>query len=955
MNLKFLVLFSALLIFVSSGTVFAQTDSNVSVAVSSDKTSYLFGETAVIQGSVSQEVFIMKPTFIPQKILINISGNSFEKAITLYPDSNLRFKITQNLQQVLGITGGDYVVSVQYGDAVSQTTFSVGHEIIVDDTIEARTLTVTTDKEQYLPGSTVKITAEANFVIPYSEIYSPTHKPGMYFQISDPNEKTLFSGNLFPTDGKFFTDIFISTLNPVYGTYEILTEYSDQTTLFTFELVEDIKEDKIISLWTDKEVYGLGETVTITGRLNHLWIQSVDIEILQTKNLALKTSVGDGGSIFKILDAININGDGTFDYSFVIPDGNGRLGDYTIKISKEIGTEIKSIVVVENPDTYVSSTDFFSVSLDSEIYSIGDTLVLTGKIANPVTKSEFYVDSVSLSIVDEFGAFLNIIGHEKGKKSQTTGSIDVVETFTSIPDTSGYFSFEISITRAQFEVGNYEIQLNYGVLERSVTFSVTDPVDVTVMTLSLDRDVYGLGDVVTLTGLMPPLGEPAISISLTNPDGNVFNSGTHSDNQQFSWTWMTPVSEKVSTVTTTRSTVASTNFGIYKINVNTSGLSQDLFFKVSADPENDFLSKIPLSVTSDKSLYSAGDTLNIIGNTLPRSSDGDGLIIPQRVVLTVQDGQFPYDIIFESAVYSKSSGVFETSFDLPVTVFPTGEYKINAMYNGITTKSIFSVVNDFTFGIDEDVTLLISTDKSQYNPGDVVTVSGKPNKLIYLDKFDVSVIQKSDTEVTCGSFICGVHQGPTTSILPSHSGSFEYQFVIDNSDSSLGLYEIIVDADFETKSIQFNVIPTPKLDTIIEKQNRIPEKEILIFTEEKTLQNTSVSPRVLSGSLITPSRGDESNVNLRVTSESGVCIIGPDADCLVSESTRAPGQIYDVVEVDGLSLNVRYSGPDARLEKFSILPESSTAFLPDVNWNIEVLKDEQISRFYYKVTYKTLE
>jgi hypothetical protein len=81
----------------------------------------------------------------------------------------------------------------------------------------------------------------------------------------------------------------------------------------------------------------------------------------------------------------------------------------------------------------------------------------------------------------------------------------------------------------------------------------------------------------------------------------------------------------------------------------------------------------------------------------------------------------------------------------------------------------------------------------------------------------------------------------------------------------------------------------------------------------------------------------------------------PDVDCLVSESTRKPGQIYDVVEVDGMSLNVRYSGPDVRLEKFSILPESSVEFLPNTNWNVEIIQDDQVSRFYYKVTFKTLE
>lgn len=251
----------------------------------------------------------------------------------------------------------------------------------------------------------------------------------------------------------------------------------------------------------------------------------------------------------------------------------------------------------------------------------------------------------------------------------------------------------------------------------------------------------------------------------------------------------------------------------------------------------------------------------------------------------------------------------------------------------------------------------MASEKSEYYPGDVVVVSGKPNKLIYLEAFDVSVIKKSENEITCGSFICGTNTGPVTSIRPSPSGSFVYQYVIPENLSSLGTYEVTVDADFEKKSIKFNVVekpPVEKLSTVIEKENRIPEKLILIPTEEKTSDDTTIAPRVISGSLITPLRGDESNVNIKVSSETGTCIIGPEANCLVKESTRKQGQIYDVVEVDGVSLNVRYSGPDVRLEKFSILP-ASVEFLPDANWNIEVIKDDQVSRFYYKVTYKTLE
>jgi hypothetical protein len=146
---------------------------------------------------------------------------------------------------------------------------------------------------------------------------------------------------------------------------------------------------------------------------------------------------------------------------------------------------------------------------------------------------------------------------------------------------------------------------------------------------------------------------------------------------------------------------------------------------------------------------------------------------------------------------------------------------------------------------------------------------------------------------------------------------------------------------------------TSNVKTVIEKINRISDNLISIKTTNKIIEEQSIMPRVLSGSMITPSKIDISKVDLHVSSESGICIIGQNPDCLVSESTRKPGQIFEVVQVDGLNLNVRYSGPDVRLEKFSILPESSNEFLPDTNWNVQVIKDDEISRMYYKVTYKS--
>jgi len=381
----------------------------------------------------------------------------------------------------------------------------------------------------------------------------------------------------------------------------------------------------------------------------------------------------------------------------------------------------------------------------------------------------------------------------------------------------------------------------------------------------------------------------------------------------------------------------------------------DLFFKVSLDPENDSLSKTPLFVTTEKSLYNAGEKLKVIGNIIKRDQ---GLVVPERVHIRVLDGTLPYAQIHESSVYPNQGGEFSSIFELPITIFTQGTYTVKALYTTTRAETTFGVVSDLVFNPDDPLSLLVSTDKSEYYPGDTVTITGNPNKPIYLENFDVSVIQKADADIECTNFSCGIHTGPVTSIRTSPFGSFTHEFVIPNSMSAVGSYEITVDADFEIKRIQFDVIEKPqtlKLNTVIEKENRIPGKIIPILTEEKIVDNESIAPRVLSGSLITASRADESNVNLKISTATGICIIGPDADCLVKESTRKQGQIYDVVEVDGISLNVRYSGPDVRLEKFSILPESSTEFLPDANWNVEVIKDDQVSRFYYKITYKILE
>ena len=935
----------------SNGKLVETQDSeSVVVSVSSEKPYYLFGDVAVITGSVSEEVYIVKPFFQPEQIVMTITGPNFNKIITMYPDLNLEYDTTLSLHQVLGIDEGTYDVSVTYAGITTNTTFSVGYEIIEQEVKQDdEELTITTNESQYIPGQNVAIVGFASEIIPFE---------GMKFTVTDSAGTLISNGNLYPTNGEFKTSIYLTTVDSQYGTYDIIAEYFDKSTTTSFEVVEDFKEDVPISLWVDKEAYGLGDEVSISGRVNHAFVSTLDLEIVQTKQTSTSSSGSNAG--FKILDGVTLQGDSSFKYSFIIPENENRLGAYKITVSKDIGSVTIIIPVVEDPDNFIASDEPLTVQTDKDVYDFGESLNIRGFVEDPYSNSSYETGSaVSVSISHEDGSPLEILT-QTSKSRLSSGGVVAGYTFSAVPETSGLYSIDVDITQNIFTAGNYIVTSQYDGLTITDTFSVVDSLDLEDgAKINVDKEIYGLGETVHMTGIFPPTGDNSVSISVTRPDGTTTETGALVENQRFSWDWDVPVYEKPQKLKDDEGRdVRLSNYGIYKIRVAVASESTDIFFKVSADPENDTLSTNPLFVSTEKSLYKAGEKLKVLGNVIKLEQGDEGLVVPERINLKVIDGTFPFKQIHQSSVYPNQGGEFTSLFELPATIFSEGEYIVRANYLHTQTESRFSVANDFSFGGDIDLSLLLDTDKSEYYPGDAVEISGKPSKLIYIEKFEVSILQQIDDEINCGSFYCGTNTGPITTIRPSPSGSFTHQYVIPDVPTAIGSYEVTVNADFETKSIVFNVIEkphTPKLNTVIEKENRISEKVIPIFTEEKTTDDTTIAPRVLSGSLVTPIRGDESDVNLRVSTVTGTCIIGLDTDCLVRESTRKPGQIYDVVEVDGISLNVRYSGSDVRLEKFSILPESSIEFLPDVNWNVEVIKDEQVSRFYYKVTYKTLE
>ena len=952
--------------------VIEEAEEGVLITVSTEKSNYIFGETATISGTVSKQVFVEKPIFSQATIDVIISGPNYYDTLTLYPDLNLEYEIQLKLQKVLRIYDGIYDVRVSYAGETAQTEFSVGDEVIETTQKEAGALVISTDKESYIPGETAIIFAKTSDIIEFE---------GLKFTVTNPDGIQIFDGTLFPSiggvntgvrggdfieygDAQFITNLFMDTVSPSYGIHTISAEYGTQTASATFDLSEDVKEDVLISLITDKEVYGIGETVKISGRLNNLFLNTLDLEVLQTQTFALDF---DPSRIVKDLTSVRLAGDSTFNYEFKIPNNEISFGGYRVTVSEDVGTVTINFVVVENPDEFqLLPTETISITTDKIIYDIGDTLKILGRVADIKTSSTFQTPVVDIQIRREDGSQIII----ETFKPSSFKSKTALFSFTAVPDIVGSFKVEQRLYNNIFEEGTYKIKATYasGKFSDSTTFSVVDPLDIGErILLQLNKEVFGLGETVLLDGIVPGVGQhDGLKISVIKPDGTVKNSGVLIDNSRFSWSWVTPITEKNIIVINERSVTSFlTNYGVYQIVVAGKSGSVNIFFKVSPNPEQDTLQIEPLSVTTDKAVYSAGETMKVIGTAIKRVQGTEGLVVQERAQIIIKDGTFPFKQILDSSVYLDIGGHFESSFVLPVTVFKEGNYKATAIYQGLRAETLFSIDNDFNIGGDVPLAMLLNTDKEEYGIGETVQITGRPTKIVYLENISITVVQEDELQLTCGSFICG-RPGASIPVVTDPSGAFTHEYTIPSTDDAKGVYEIIVDTEFGVFSSSFLVTEQATLEKELreqlakgkrttEKVNRIPDTFVPIFVAEKILDGEELVPRILQGLLLTPTRGEESNVNIKITTEDGTCIIGQESGCMVSDSTRAPGTIYQVVEIDGKNYNIRYSGPDARLEKFTILPESSIETLPNSTWNVEVIKDEQPSRLYYKITYITIE
>ncbi|ABK77845.1 conserved hypothetical protein [Cenarchaeum symbiosum A] len=910
-------------------------EGTIRVTLDTGKSQYVFGEKVRVHGAVSESVFVEKPTFGVATVNLVVLGPGYRGAFSLYPDFNLEFEEVISLQKAVGLRTGEYLATVEYAGARADASFSVVEPEDAEEIEAEGALSISFDEEFYIPGQTATITARTSEITQYA---------GLKFQVEDPEGVNVLRGTLYPdAAGRFATTMFMDTVGPTFGRHVITAAYGGEAASSYFELTEEAIEDRPISLYLDGGVYAPGDTVEITGRLNNRYVFSLDVEIQQVGTTSLDT---DSSRLAKESGAVRLEGDSTFKYEYEIGNNPDRLGEYRVRISKNVGSAEAFFQVVEDPvASFTDAAAPLTVYTDEVTYEQGSRISIYGKVNRMIPLSSYQTDLVEISMSGSEGK----LGYDRRVSSIERENVEY--TLTAVPDIAGNYRIEDTLYSAIYPPGEYSIRASHAGGEHTANarFAVTDPLDFEGQyKFEINSEVLGLGEEVIVRGIYPgAVKGSGIDIILYRPDGDTDRFGTLVDDSKFSWSWRTPIAEKEHRITNDR-IPQSSNYGVYRVAFSADSWSENIFFKVSPNPEADTLGVAPLEVSTDKPVYLAGEEM-VISGVAQKNELGAASF--ERAESIVKQAVWPYKVVYSLFLELDGGGNFGTVLDLPATIFD-GTYRVDTSYGGHSVRIPFEVVNELQYGDGLPLELILSSDRSEYRPGETVNITGRPNKLVYLSQVDITVVSESQDRVTCGIQICGT-TGTTEPVVPTASGTFSYSYRIPPGAEALGGYEILADTDFGTYHLAFNVTEAPPVQEPVGFEHRETEK----FRSTDNMTRISavpvisggieLMPRTIQGTLITPDRGEESAVNLRV-SAAGICVIGD--GCAVSGPTRDRGTVYAIVEVDGRDYQVRYSGADVQFEKFTVLPAEPGDFIHVEDWDVEIEKEDQVSLFYHRIT-----
>ena len=1004
------------------------TTNQLTMTMSTDKSSYTFGDFVNISGGVSQIAMSSAVSSIPQTVSVVLSGpDGFKQTFSLYPSTSLKFSQSVKTDQVLGFSEGTYTVTASYAGVQTSTTFTLNSVAFVPPTQAApTTLTISTDHSNYTSSQPIILQGMVSTVIPLTPVQ---------YKVFDPTNVMVSQGNLFPDSTGKITSVnpyqsstgssglLVNAVNPTYGIYRVSATYGGVSATTTFILVPAQKQSSQITVSTDKSVYGPGATVTISGSTLLQGLQNVglnpNLQIIQTGAATSGTTSGSGiSNAVNLVTQVNLKSDNTYSYQFPLSGTSSSLGSYRVIVSIPQGTAESDFVVVQDPSTYngtATSSAPLTIATDKSLYAIGDSITVFGQILHPIQLSTQNSGlGVTIQVLNSTGAPITSAGNLHANISTFTGNQTAPTaqanalSYSVFPSANGNYQVQQIIQTGVYAPGTYMLKATYMSLTATTTFTVYDPLATgsqSGIAVSTDKKVYGVGDLVQLTGnISARTTASSFTLTLTKPDGEQISSPLPITNGHFTWSWtVASTATQGAQILTDRSASPVSDptinvYGIYHIQITSVNANSDLYFQVSQNPQpNQDIA--PLVVMTDKTNYTSTDVAKIWGEVVQtQNAATEGTNTGVQISIYSSAGQE----IYRGTANVNQGGQYYATVPFHIGVWNAGVYKLYVQYLTNTIISSFTVSDPFESTTSTGLQVYMTTDSDKYLPGQTVLVTGRTSSIISLNNLDLSFGLANDTTISEGQVMSSSGSViPTVTVPFDQFGSFNYNYKIP-SNAPFGNYTIIAQVPFGTYNAYFSVVnqlpvniipiinetqttpatgtnntvtnstqttstspptvvpitigpiqkPSKTANMFIVKANQISQSVVPINLDSKQSGNATYYPREFDGLLlVNPS--DVSSVSLKVSAQDGTCIIGSDSGCKVSGSTVQAGGAYQTVTIDGMGYLVGYSGTGGRLAQFSIIPAHTGDVIPDGQWGVQVIKKDQVTKFYYQVTYTT--
>lgn len=397
---------------------------------------------------------------------------------------------------------GVYTVEVEYDGDEAYTYFIVDDD---EDTIlvllDQNDGIYEADDDVTISGSVDNEDSAEEFV--HIIVLDPTND-----EIVDEDEVELGAGSL--SSDEFEHEFSLDTDAP-HGRYAVMVTYDidDQEGSTLFEIEDDDAgsgggggssgggdegTDGDITAQIEEATYAPGDTVTVEGNIDNY--DSSDNE-----DLGIMVLNPDDEEI-AVEDSENVASDGDFTFEYDLED-DADEGEYIVVITYDTD-ELELTFDVEEGAGGGGSSDELTVKLNKGSYLAGDTMTVTGTVAD-VEEDELvsvYVHEPGGQVILESGSFKNVLPSSSGAYSATIvlpSDLDVDDDYTV---RVGYFGESVQVS---FDI-------------TGVSSTPSDEI-----TVETDEDEYSIGSTVEVSGEVPDVllvdGEPLV-IRFNKPDGN---------------------------------------------------------------------------------------------------------------------------------------------------------------------------------------------------------------------------------------------------------------------------------------------------------------------------------------------------------------------------------------------------------------------------------------------------